>query len=489
VSVCSDDRASVLADRAVVSTAAPPVLDGVGEGFQADLGGVEAAAGVAERREIWHPPRRHLQVVTVVGRITTCALPFVVVALLSTPRPAVLPLIAVGLAWSLVMRGARTALPPAARLGSVSGTAVGVIVALAATVMITLMFGSIGVRTSQLLLIVLGVLVLSTAFEAWIAQQKPLVRVLVVGKGSGSSEFARALSNGSSLRCSLIGIIGDGQRSGADQVPPHQLADLVSKERPDFVVLTESEGRDEALDRLLRIRVPSFRIVSLDHFFEWTLGRVSVWSVSPMWFMSLLHVYSRPYSRLTKRTFDILLAGLVLAVALPAMLVIALLVRHSGAGPTLYRQTRAGEAGIPFEILKFRTMADGAEADGRAAWAEEKDPRVTGVGRTLRRYRLDELPQMWNVLRGEMSVVGPRPERPDFVALLEREIPHWSRRLLVKPGITGWAQIRNGYTSDPLGAADKLAYDLYYIKHRGVLLDLMIVLRTLRVVLRGEGAR
>jgi len=171
------------------------------------------------------------------------------------------------------------------------------------------------------------------------------------------------------------------------------------------------------------------------------------------------------------------------------MLLIALLVRLSGPGPILYRQTRAGEAGVPFDILKFRTMADGAEADGKAAWAEEKDPRVTRLGRTLRRYRLDEIPQIWNVLRGEMSVVGPRPERPEFVALLEREIPHWSRRHLVKPGVTGWAQIRHGYTADPLGAAEKLAYDLYYIKHRGVLLDLMIVLRTLRVVLRGDGAR
>jgi len=346
-----------------------------------------------------------------------------------------------------------------------------------------------GVRPSQLLLIGLGVLVLSAAFEAWVQRQKPLVRVLVIGKDSGGSELAQALSDGSNLRCSLVGLVGDGQRFDVDGVATHQLEDLVSKERPDLVVLTETVGRDEALDRLLRVRAPSFRVVSLDHFSEWIYGRVSVSTVSPMWFMSLLHAYSRPYSRLTKRAFDLSLAGLALAVAWPAMLLIALLVRLSGPGPILYRQTRAGEAGVPFDILKFRTMADGAEADGKAAWAEEKDPRVTRLGRTLRRYRLDEIPQIWNVLRGEMSVVGPRPERPEFVALLEREIPHWSRRHLVKPGVTGWAQIRHGYTADPLGAAEKLAYDLYYIKHRGVLLDLMIVLRTLRVVLRGDGAR
>ena len=458
------------------TVARPEVLEGLEE-------------GLAERGEIWTPPRRHREVVTVVGRIVAFALPFVVVAFLTTPRPAVPPLIAVGVAWGLVMRGARTALPPAARLGPVSGTAVGVIVAVTTTWMLIIVLGDVGVQTSQLLLIALGALVLSTAFEAWVERRKPLVRVLVVGKDSGGSELAQALSDGSNVRCSLVGLIGDGHRSDVDGVATHELEDLVQKERPHFVVLTESEGRDEALDRLLSVRAPSFRVVSLDHFFEWTSGRVSIWTMSPMWFMSLLHAYARPYSRVTKRAFDLLLTGFALALFWPALLAIALLVRLYGGRPILYRQIRVGEAGVPFEILKFRTMADGAEVDGIAAWAQEEDPRVTRLGRKLRRYRIDEVPQIWNVLRGEMSLVGPRPERPEFVAVLELEVPHWSRRHLVKPGLTGWAQIRNGYTADSMGAAEKLAYDLYYIKHRGVLLDLMIVLRTLVVVLRGEGAR
>ena len=481
-----------------VSTVAQPAADGVKEGFQPVLDGVEDgfqpvtdAVGdrLAERPEILTPPNRHAEVVVAAARIAVLAAPFFLVALLSTPRPGVLPLLSVGVAWSLVMRGARSALPPAARLGSVSGTAAGVIVALTTTVVIIFVLGHASVRPSQLLVIGLGVLVLSAAFEAWLQRRKPLVRVLVVGKDAGGSELAQALSEGPNLRCSLVGLVGDGQRSDVDRVATHQLEDFVSKERPDLVVLTDTVGRDEALDRLLKVRAPSFRVVSLDHFSEWVYGRVSVSTVSPMWFMSLLHAYARPYSRLTKRVFDLSLAGLALAFVWPAMLVIALLVRNSGAGPILYRQVRAGEAGVPFEMLKFRTMAHGAEVDGKAAWAQEKDPRVTRIGRVLRRYRLDELPQMWNVLQGEMSIVGPRPERPEFVAVLEREIPFWSRRHLVKPGVTGWAQIRHGYTSDPLAAADKLAYDLYYIKHRGVLLDLMIVLRTLRVVFRGEGAR
>ena len=142
-----------------------------------------------------------------------------------------------------------------------------------------------------------------------------------------------------------------------------------------------------------------------------------------------------------------------------------------------------------FEILKFRTMTDGAEQPGTAVWATENDPRVTRLGRVLRRTRVDELPQLWNVLRGEMSIVGPRPERPEFLELLQETVPFWTRRNLVKPGITGWAQVRRGYASDLTGTADKLAYDLYYLKYRSVLFDLAIVSRTVGIVLSGFGSR
>jgi lipopolysaccharide/colanic/teichoic acid biosynthesis glycosyltransferase len=205
--------------------------------------------------------------------------------------------------------------------------------------------------------------------------------------------------------------------------------------------------------------------------------------------MSLLHAYGRPYHRVTKRALDLVLAAFAFVLAAPMVLTIMAAVRLSGPGPVFYRQVRVGEGGVPFQILKFRTMRRDAEVDGNAAWAGENDHRVTGIGRLLRRYRLDELPQILNVLRGEMSAVGPRPERPQFVSVLEREIPHWSRRLLVKPGLTGWAQVRMGYTADLASAGDKLAYDLFYIKHRGLMLDLAIILRTVRVVLRGSGAR
>jgi exopolysaccharide biosynthesis polyprenyl glycosylphosphotransferase len=469
------------------------VLDGAGGVVEAlgAIGEVAVAQNESLAAAMHHErvePNRYTTILTNVGRVAALTLPFALVALRTNVPPAVPTLITLAVVWGLVMRRARTTLPPAARLGTVTGTAIGLIVALSATILGTVLLGDLGVPTSELLLIGLGVFVLSTAFEAWARRWQPLVRAVVVVGDSGGSELAQSLANGSNVRCSWVTLVGDG-RLPVDGVGLQELEEFVVRERPDLVVLPETEGRYEALDRLLNVPVPSFRLVSSDHFLEWTSGRVSVWNVSPSWFMSLLHAYSRPYSRLTQRTLDVSLAAAALLVMWPTMLFVALLVKRSGPGQVLYRQLRVGEGGRPFEMLKFRTMTDGAEADGNATWARESDPRVTRVGRSLRNYRLDELPQLWNVLRGEMSIVGPRPERPEFVTVLENDIPHWSRRLLVKPGLTGWAQIRNGYTADSASAADKLAYDLYYIKHRSVLLDLVIVLRTVGVILRRDGAR
>jgi exopolysaccharide biosynthesis polyprenyl glycosylphosphotransferase len=204
--------------------------------------------------------------------------------------------------------------------------------------------------------------------------------------------------------------------------------------------------------------------------------------------MSVLHLYQRPYSRITKRIFDLALAAIGLAIIAPLLLVLALLVRLSGPGPIIFRQVRLGEGGKTFTILKFRTMVDAAEEDGEPMWAMEQDARATRIGGFMRSARLDELPQLWNVIRGEMSLVGPRPERPEFVELLRNEIPFWTSRNLVKPGVTGWAQVRRGYTSDAGAAAEKLAYDLYYLRHRSLRIDLAIIAWTARIVLRGFAA-
>jgi len=190
-----------------------------------------------------------------------------------------------------------------------------------------------------------------------------------------------------------------------------------------------------------------------------------------------------------KRVFDIVVAAFLLVLTLPIMLIAALLVLFEDGGPVVYRQQRVGARGATFTLLKFRSMHKDAEAGGKASWASVNDSRITLVGKFLRRTRIDELPQLVNVLRGEMSFVGPRPERPEFVAMLTEQIPFYAVRHSVKPGLTGWAQVRYSYGATVEQSVKKLEYDLYYVKNHTLVLDLVILLETVRVVLLGEGAR
>ena len=233
----------------------------------------------------------------------------------------------------------------------------------------------------------------------------------------------------------------------------------------------------KALDRLLAAPGSSVKVIGFAHFFDHAFGRIPLEDLRPTWFMSIIHVWQRPYTRFAKRTFDVVSASFVLVLAAPLMLLIAGLVRLT-PGPVIYRQTRVGEGGRHFTMHKFRTMRLDAEESGQPVFAEEGDPRVTPLGRLLRKTHTDELPQLWDVLKGDMSVVGPRPERPEFIPMLEEAVPFFTRRLLVKPGITGWAQLRRDYASDCEGAADKLSYDLWYLRHRTLMVDLAICAKT-----------
>lgn len=183
-----------------------------------------------------------------------------------------------------------------------------------------------------------------------------------------------------------------------------------------------------------------------------------------------------------KRILDVILALGCLALSWPFLLIVPLLIKLTSCGPVLYRQVRIGQHGQRFTMLKFRSMRIDAEAEGVARWTSERDPRVTGVGRFLRRYHIDELPQLMNVLRGDMSFVGPRPERPEFVELLEKELPGYAIRHAVKPGITGWAQVRYRYAASVEETAEKLGYDLYYLRHRSLAFDCRIALLTIGAV-------
>jgi exopolysaccharide biosynthesis polyprenyl glycosylphosphotransferase len=189
------------------------------------------------------------------------------------------------------------------------------------------------------------------------------------------------------------------------------------------------------------------------------------------------------------RLLDLLIVLATAVITVPVMLVVALAVFLHDRGPVLFRQQRTGLNGKPFSLYKFRSMVTDAEADGQARWASKNDTRVTGVGSVIRKYRLDELPQLFNVLKGDMSLVGPRPERPEFVEELTEEVPYYAERHCVKPGITGWAQMSYPYGSSENDAVEKLAYDLYYVKHRSVIFNLVILLQTAEVVLWSKGAR
>ena len=267
------------------------------------------------------------------------------------------------------------------------------------------------------------------------------------------------------------------------------LASTIAETKPDFVVFEDGPTQPFAVDRFLDAAQTDVRVGGLHHFYERAFGRVPVEGLSPSWFMTVFHLYHRPYSRVTKRIFDLTVGCVALVLLAPMLLVTAVLVRLSSPGPILFTQTRLGERGKTYKMRKFRTMVDRAEEPGSATWTAEEDPRITTVGRFLRRTRLDELPQFWNVLRGEMSIVGPRPERPEFVDVLERDVPFWTHRHLVKPGITGWAQLRHGYTASVQATADKLSFDLFYVKHRSLLFDCAILLKTVEVVVLGRGAR
>jgi lipopolysaccharide/colanic/teichoic acid biosynthesis glycosyltransferase len=226
------------------------------------------------------------------------------------------------------------------------------------------------------------------------------------------------------------------------------------------------------------------RMIDANQLYEELLGHVPIATIDAAWFRYIMHPRFRAGSPLFKRLFDLGMAFIGGIVALPILALSALAIKLEDGGPLVYRQRRVGERGREFELLKLRTMHPDSESDGRARWSSEDDIRVTVVGRILRRTHFDELPQLWNVLRGEMAVVGPRPERPELVSGLERRFPHYERRHLVKPGITGWAQVRCGYGGSEAGTALKLSHDLYYLKHRSLAAELLLLAETVVTVVR-----
>jgi sugar transferase (PEP-CTERM system associated) len=325
-------------------------------------------------------------------------------------------------------------------------------------------------------------------------------RLLVLGIGTRAARIGTLLAQDESIRRKFhfVGYLAPTNAPHHPHVPREKLLEhngsllaIASRYSVDEIVVAIRDRRNGGLsiDELLECKLDGIEVKDVSSFFEHETGHVQIDSLNPSWM-----VFSDGFRRssaktIAKRIFDVTVSLLLLAVTLPVTLLTALLIVLESGFPIFYRQQRTGECGQVFEVLKFRSMRQNAEQAGVPQWAKQNDNRVTRAGRVIRKLRIDELPQIINVLKGDMSFVGPRPERPYFVQQLASQIPFYLNRHTVKPGITGWAQIRYPYGSTVEDAMHKLQYDLYYAKNHSLFLDLIILFQTAQVVLFGKGAR
>ncbi|WP_226015702.1 TIGR03013 family XrtA/PEP-CTERM system glycosyltransferase [Novosphingobium sp. FKTRR1] len=319
-------------------------------------------------------------------------------------------------------------------------------------------------------------------------------RVLVLGAGRRALRL-KTLGERPEAGFMIVGYVGMSDNppvieEAINRKALHNLTRHVENLGVSEVVLALEERRNALpLKDLLRIKTTGVHVSDFSTFLERETGRVDLDTVNPSWLIFSDGFSSgRMISSAVKRVFDVCASLLLLTLTAPVIVLFALLVKLDSRGPAFFRQTRVGLYGENFKLIKLRSMRTDAEANG-AQWAAKEDPRVTRIGRLIRKLRIDELPQAWTVLRGDMSFVGPRPERPEFVADLEEHLPFYAERHMVKPGITGWAQINYPYGASIEDSRHKLEYDLYYAKNYSPFLDLLILLQTLRVVLWNEGAR
>jgi sugar transferase (PEP-CTERM system associated) len=342
-------------------------------------------------------------------------------------------------------------------------------------------------------LAVLVVLLFSWRYAyGWLVRQPYMrERVLVLGAGGRASRLAQHLRRRSDLGMDVIGLIpenGSGKVTREDL--SKALADLVKTRAADRVIVAVSERRGIIpVSELLQLRLCGVRVEDQTLVLERITGKIEIDALHPSGLIFSEGFQLTPTNIFLRRLVSIAAALLLLIIVAPLIPLVILAIKLSSPGPVLYRQARVGRGGVIFHCYKFRTMRPDAEADTGATWASDDDPRITPLGHFLRHTRLDEIPQLWNVLKGEMGFVGPRPERPEFVEWLSREIPYYSLRHTVRPGITGWAQVRYKYGNSAEDAKEKLKYDLFYVKHVSLALDLLIMFQTIKIVLLGRGAQ
>ncbi len=332
-----------------------------------------------------------------------------------------------------------------------------------------------------MLVVWVGCIALARVGFAALSQRGILARrVLVLGAGPRADRVTEMLRTRYASRFTPVRIDHQDRAPAPDQLREQHIW---------AVIVAAGEPEDGLTQALLDSKLRGVRVLPDTGFFEQCLARIDLQTIDAGWLLAADGFAAGRLSAAVKRLCDIAVSLILLFLTLPVMLLTALLIKLDSPGPVLYRQERTGLNGKPFTLLKFRSMRSDAESAGSPRWAQVQDPRITRMGRIIRPMRIDELPQLFNILSGEMSMVGPRPERPLFVEQLAEQIPFYRGRAYVKPGLTGWAQVNFPYGASVEDAREKLAYDLYYVKNRSLLLDLLILASTVRVILFREGAR
>ncbi len=323
-------------------------------------------------------------------------------------------------------------------------------------------------------------------------------KVIVLGTGALARDMLRELRNrrdiSYDIRYTLDCNNGEKDFQEFEGIPIRSgfdnLCDLAEAEEVSSIIVALDQKRGVMpYKELLNCKVRGINIIDGESFYERVAGKLLVEKISPSWFIFSDGFVKSRISRITKRSIGLLFSAILLILSSPLILMVAVAIKLESPGPVLFSQERVGEYGEIFTLHKFRSMKANAEKESGPVWATEDDPRVTRVGKIIRKLRIDELPQLWNVFIGSMSFVGPRPERQYFVEKLKKTIPYYNERFSVKPGVTGWAQIKYPYGATEEDALEKLRYDLYYIKNMSFAFDLMVIFHTVKIVLLGRGAR
>jgi sugar transferase (PEP-CTERM system associated) len=361
--------------------------------------------------------------------------------------------------------------------------------------------GSKNIYLIEMLLMGIGLFGWRVVFTMMLKRRKIHGTIVVVGTQAIGRLVAEELCKQRHLGMEVAGFIGSqaGQitlsygnprRISIPVLPGHATLGFVEAKGVNRILVAGAEsGAEFPAQELVSLRLKGIPIEDCHTFYERLMSKISIVDLQPGWIALSKGFRRTRWILLAKRAIDIVVSMLGLVLATPLALLTAIAIKLDSPGPVLYRQQRVGQNGRLFNLYKFRSMFHGAEAETGPVWTTAKDPRVTRVGRMMRQLRIDEIPQMFNVLKGEMSFVGPRPERPFFVSRLKERVPYYHLRFSIKPGITGWAQISYPYGDSEEDAAEKLQYDLYYVKHMSPIFDLQILFETVKVILFGKGAQ